>query len=267
MTHRVGTSGPRRGRAPWLVIALTPALLATSCPVLVRVGVEPGPTAAEPPRFAFSIDREQLRAIDSLTVFECAERMPHGVEHDSARQRLPVAWSIFREPGAAPGPEPVRITYGRVPAGYREQKAAVPVEPGGCYHARAVSLPDRGVRSRTYGFPVEGGQTFRLLPDGRLVTGDLNLPLFDSRPLRELNRAAVGCRRGYGRARTAADTAAVNARGYTIQGTDVSCGWLRAHWPDAMHGAMTSERMVFGALGLAAALAAILAAGAAEEDR
>lgn len=252
---------PPRRRAPWPAVALAPLLMATSCPAFVRVGVEPGPAPdGSTPEFRFDYERTSLRELASLTIHGCPGRAPESVEYDSALQRLPVVWRIVRQAEAPLQAEPLRITYGRVPAGYREEARAAPIEPGGCYHAHAVAFPDRSTRQAYVG-GLQGGRTFRLLSDGRLVLGTPAVPAFDSRPLREINRAAVRCTRGYGRASTRVDSAAVDAREQTVLDTPVSCGHLRTQWPDVMHSPVTRERTVLALLAVGLGAAALVVAG------
>lgn len=267
MTPLDRVSPPRRGRgAPWLVIALAPALLATSCPAFVRIAVELG-TAADgsAPELRFTYARTALRALSSLTIYGCPGDQLTRFAYDSALQHVPVVWRIVREEDAPAGAAQLRITYGRVPAGYREEAPAAPIARGDCYYAHAVAFPDTSV-GQAYIAGLEGGETFRLLSDGRVVLGTPNIALFDRRPLREINRAAVGCTRGYRRARTQADTAAVDARAYAVLETPVSCGHLRTRWPDVMRGPTTTERTLLGILGLGVSALALLLSGGESEN-
>lgn len=244
-------------RAPWLAIALAPLLLATSCPAFIRVHVEPGPGGATAPELRFSYERTPLRKVDSLTVYACPQRAVYGNEYDSALLRLPVRWRITRETGADAATEPLRVIYGRPPAGYREEAPAAPLAVGGCYHARVVARLDSALAKPLKWFDVDGAETFRLLPDGRMLVGTPEGTFFDRRPLRETNRAAVACARGYRRARTRADSSAVDAREHLILEHPLSCGWLRVHWPDVLSGPQTTERTLLGAL--AAAIGIVVA--------
>jgi hypothetical protein len=242
VTPRDRISPPSRGRrAPWLVIALAPLLLATSCPPFIRVDAAPGATYGEP-EFRFSSERKPLRGLDSVQVFGCPDREVYGAELDSALRVAPLAWSIVREPRAPARAGPFRLTYGRVPDGYRESGPARPLQPGGCYYLLAKVREDSAPGIRQYEFALQGAQVIRLLPDGRTIAGIPSGPFLDSRPFREINHAAVGCKRGYRRVRTEADTAAVRAREYEIMDTRLSCGWLYAHWPGIMSDPMTTER-------------------------
>lgn len=256
----------RGRRAPWLAVALAPLLMATSCPAFVRVGVEPGAAAdGSAPEFRFDFQRTPLRELASLTVYGCPDEELYSFKYDSALQRVPVAWRIVRQEDAPMHAEPLRITYGRMPAGYREETRAAPIEPGGCYRVHAVAFPDRST-GQAYLAGLEGGQTFRLLPDGRLILGTPIVPMLDSRPLRQINRAAVGCTRGYRRARTPADSTAVDAREYAVLDTPVTCGLLRSRWPDVMRDPTTRERTLLGVLGLSAGAVALFLAGEESEE-
>jgi hypothetical protein len=258
---------PRRARRlPWLVIALVPALLATSCPAIIRVDVAPGPAGATAPELRFSYERTALRQVDSLTVYACPQRAVYAAEYDSALLKLPVRWRITREDGAAPAQEPLRVIYGRVPPGYREEAPATPLAVGGCYHARAVARLDSALAKQLKWFNLDGAQTFRLLPDGRMILGNPEGTFFDRRPLRETNRAAVACARGYRRARTEADTAAVDVREHTVLDQPLSCGWLRAHWPDVLTAPQTTERSVLAALALVAGIVGVILSGEESDE-
>lgn len=249
-----------RRRLPWLVFALVPALLATSCPAVIRVDVAPGPEGTTAPEFRFSYQRTALRKVDSLTVYACPQRAVYGAEYDSALSKLPERWRITREDGA-PAQEPLRVIYGHVPPGYREEAPAAPLAVGGCYHARAVARLDSALARPLKWFDVDGTQTFRLLPDGRMILGTPEGTFFDRRPLRETNRAAVACARGYRRARTQADTTAVDVREYAVLDHPLPCGWLRTHWPDVLTSPQTTERTLLGAVGVAIGIVGAILSG------
>jgi hypothetical protein len=249
---------PRRRRAPRLAILLAPLLMATSCPAFVRVGIEPGVAEdGSAPEFRFDYQRTALRELQSLTIYGCPPEELANFAYDSALQHVPIVWRIVRGEESPLRAQPLRITYGRAPAGYREEKPATPIARGGCYHAHAVAFADRST-SRAYLGGLEGAQTFRLLADGQLVMGTPTVPVLDSRPLRQLNRAAVGCTRGYRRARTPADSAAVDTREYAVLQAAVSCGHLRTQWPDVMHNPVTRERTLLGLMGLGLSAVALL---------
>jgi hypothetical protein len=156
-----------------------------------------------------------------------------------------IVWRIARDDAPSTLTEPLRITYGRVPPGYREGRAAEPLVPGGCYQAGALAAEQP--LSPLAGF---GGERFHVLPNGQLITGYSGGLIHSSRPFRQLNRAAVGCTRGYRRARTPADSAAVDARQYTVLDNRLSCQWLYANWPDLMTNPASTEHGVLAILAL-----------------
>lgn len=250
-------------RTLWLVIAISPLLMATSCPLVVDVQVEPGATEAEP-EFGFSFQRKPLGGVDTLRVFGCPDRELYGIQLDSALQAAPVMWSIVREGAAPASAEPFRLTYGRLPAGYHESAPARPLRPGGCYYMVAQVMEDSAAGIRRSGYAIPGAQVLRLLPDGRMIVGMPIGPFLNSRPFREINRAGVGCRRTYRRARTAADSTAAAGREYEIMGTPLTCEWLYAHWPDVMSGPTATERALLALLGLGATIGALILYNQAE---
>lgn len=226
-------------RRKMLVLALAPALLATTCIRPIKVGVAPAPVA-ETPTFHLTHEGEPLTYVNSFRVSEC---LP-GTERD--------LWRITRDYAAPVGMAPLRITYGRVPQGYVEEKPALPLAPGGCYRAEVAQHLEAD--SASYSIPGRGRQTFRLLPTGRIIVGEPGGLIFNSAPFRQLNRAAVGCTRGYRRAATPDEKAAVDAREYPVLDARLSCGWLAANWPDVMRDPVTTERGILagaGAVGLA----------------
>jgi hypothetical protein len=264
-TRRV--SAPRRRhRLRWLALALVPALLATSCPAFIRVDVAPGPGGATAPELRFSYQRTALQKVDSLTVYACPPQAVYGAEYDSALLKLPVRWRITRDEGAAPAQEPLRVTYGRIPPGYREEAPAAPLAVGGCYHVRAVTRLDSALAKPLKWFDVDGAQTFRLLPDGRMIVGNPEGTFFDRRALRETNQAAVACARGYRRARTQADSAAVDGREHAVLNHPLSCGWLRTHWPDVLTSTQTTERTLLAAVASVIGLVGIIASGVKSDE-
>jgi len=72
-----------------------------------------------------------------------------------------------------------------------------------------------------------------------------------------VDRAAVGCRRGYRRARSFADTIAVDARVWPVSDTTVTCGFLRHRDPDMIARAESTERLLLQAAGGILAAAAL----------
>jgi hypothetical protein len=204
------------------VLCLTPALLASTCMPMLRVRVDPGPLAKGPPVFTFRHGGDHVYSIQTLRVAECSSQVAS-------------VWKIERGPLPSQPTEPLRITYGSMPAGYREDTAAGVLEPGGCYHVLVDGEPD------LIGIGV-GRETIRVLPNGRIAVGEPGGLLTNSRPFRDTNRAAVGCTRGYRRARTAADSAAVDARSYPIVDARVTCRWLYDTWPDVMTDPIPTEQ-------------------------
>jgi hypothetical protein len=223
----------------WLALCLIPALMATSCIYLIGVQVEPGAAAGEPPAFAFSHHGVPLARLDSFSVSGCPERTSYDAPYTQwEHPELPVLWRIVRDHNAPATAEAPRIRYGQVPAGYVERKPAEPLRPGGCYN---VYVAGPGNAPETW--PNFGGQTFHLLPDGRLLAGTPSGYLGNSRPFREINRAGVACVRGYRHARTPADSAAIDARAFSVMDTPLTCGWLRGNWPDLMNDTQSAEQI------------------------
>lgn len=215
------------------VLCLTPALLATTCIPLLKVSVDPGPSASGPPSFTARHGGDPLYSVKALRVTECASRVAS-------------VWHIVRGTLPSQPTAPVRITYGSAPAGYREEVTAGELEAGGCYHV----VVDGGEEVLS-GF-TSGRETFRVLPNGQIAVGEPGGLLFSSRPHRHTNRAAVGCTRGYRRARTAADSAAVDAREYPVLDARVTCRWLYDTWPDVMTDPVSTEQgVLWGSIFLA----------------
>ena len=220
----------------WLAVALCPALMASQCIEPAYVGVQQGPRPADPPAFDFAYDGAALTYVEEFQVADC---------RGASRLRAPM-WRIEREGQPPADIGPLRITYGRAPRGYRETTAAKPLEPGGCYDATVEVLAPVGVPIRS----PAGKERFRLLPTGRLVVGYPGGLINNSRPFRELNRAAVGCTRGWRRADTATDSARVAAREYVILDARVSCDWLYTRWPDLVDEPLATERATLSLAGL-----------------
>lgn len=207
------------------VLCLTPALLASTCIPLLKVSVDPGPSASGPPAFTARHGGDPVYGVKALQVTECSNRAA-------------AVWHIIRGTLPSPPTAPMRITYGSAPAGYREETPAGELEPGGCYHVVVQGGPE------LLGSYLPHGETFRVLPNGQIAVGEPGGLLFSSRPYRHTNRAAVGCTRGYRRARTAADSAAVDAREYPVLDARVTCRWLYDTWPDVMTDPVTTEQGV-----------------------
>lgn len=189
-------------------IALAPLVMATSCPAVLTVQVFPQGSRVDPPVFVLWNASDSSGTVVALEVRECAEG------------GAPM-WRITRQAPALPGSQ--RVVYGEAHPEFAEAAPARPLARGGCYRAIARPIdPERAV----------GQETFRLLPTGGLVVGTPKEPLMEDPALRELNRAAVDCVRGYRRADSAADSAAVDAREHPVRDARLSCGWIREHWPD-----------------------------------
>lgn len=217
----------------WLALVLAPVLMASQCYSVVDVEVEPGAAGGDAPTFGFEFRGDVLTRLETFTVRSCTG------------DRDPTVWQLERTDAPDTETEPLRITYGRLPRGYRETRPAPPLEPGGCYRANAVAVDQPAPLSSTL-----GGETFRLLPNRRLVLGEPGGVLLSTRPFRQLNRASVGCTRGWRRARTAADSAAVSSREYTVLDARVSCEWLFSHWPDVATDPASTERVALATASL-----------------
>ena len=229
-------------RRKWMIaIALAPALMANQCFKLIDVRLAPDAAPSEPPSFSFVFDGEPLSVLERFEVGPCGGGP------------LSMAWALVPDGVTQHTGMPLRITYGRVPPGYREAFAAQPLAPGGCYRvsAEGIGLAPLGI----------GWTTFRILPDGRMFEGEPGGMLMSSRPFRQLNRAAVGCARGYRRARTAADRTSVDAREFAVLEARVSCGWLNEHWPDLMRDPIATERGMLTLIGGIAVLSGLIYLG------
>ncbi|HYR07691.1 MAG TPA: hypothetical protein VEQ60_07975 [Longimicrobium sp.] len=219
--------------ALWLAIAISPLLMASQCYPVVDVSVAPGAAAGDPPSFQFAFRGDVLPRVQSFEVRRC------GSDNDR------MVWQLKLADAPDTEAEQLRITYGRVPPGYRESWPAVPLEPGGCYRANAVAVDQPLLYSATF-----GGATFRVLPNRTMIVGSPGGLVHNTRPFRQLNRAAVGCHRGWRRARTRADSAAVDARRYPVLDDRPSCDWLNTHWPELMSEPASTERAGLALAGL-----------------
>jgi hypothetical protein len=219
----------------WLAVALCPALMASQCIEPLYLRVDPGPEADDVPAFRFIYDGDPVTYVDELQVTTCETR------------RVPT-WRIVRDGQSPTDMRPLRIIYGQLPRGYRETTAAQPLQAGGCYRATAEYPAPVNTPVRT----LPGRETFRLLPNGQVIAGEPVSVFNNPRPFRQLNRAAVGCTRGYRRADTAADSAAVDAREYGVLDARVTCGWLFSQWPDVVAEPVGTERATLTLAGLLA---------------
>jgi hypothetical protein len=220
-----------------MAAALVPALMANQCIRFVDVRTSPGPAAGDPPSFSFAFGGDALEVVRGFEVTPCAGA------------RGSATWSIVADGVTQRLAGPLRITYGRVPVGYREKVPARPLEPGGCYRAAAEGVDL---------LAIPRGETLRILPNGRVIAGEPGGVLTSSAPFRQLNRASVGCARGYRRADTAADSAMVGAREYAVLDARVSCAWLNERWPELMSEPVATGRGVLGLLAGIAALAGLI---------
>lgn len=225
-----------------LVLALAPALAATSCIRPVRI--DPAPSPSRAPAFTFSRDGGPLRMLDEFAVTQCRpeplQRPLWHVARSRTQADAPLAWDERR---ARDSTEALRITYGKTPEGFTEVVAPEPLAAGLCYLAR--------VRD-SYG---GGSREFRLLPDGRMETGRLGD--WYRRGGDQLNRAAVHCRRSYRRA-SRADSLRIDPWRHAVADTSVTCAELRTAHPEVMKTAVSRETTVTVGLVVAAALAGFL---------
>jgi len=220
------------------ILALVPLLMATTCPP--RVAIQPVPSAASrQPTFAFSSGGV---ALASLRAFEVTQCRPGELRRPLWRVSRPAgpadtlhAWTRMETPDSS---AVLRITYGQVPEGYREEVAPEPLVPGRCYLA--------GGRLDYGG----GAQEFRVTEDGGVRLGSSRgyFAAYES----QMNRAGVHCKRAYRGARSPADTATVDARVQAVADTSITCGYLRTEHPEVIRTAQSREfRVALLALGAA----------------
>ena len=243
-------SHPDRRRPPLrrslLALCLATPLLATSCPPRMRVRLDPA-SARSAPSFTFSREDVLLGAVREFGVYACRPR----------ELQKPL-WVIQRDTGiSAPEGNVLRVTYGLVPPGYSSHAPALPLEPRRCYEAAVVGSE--------YSWP--GTKDFYLERDGRVraLRGETAFELAVKQEQR-WHRAAVQCRRGYRRARSAADSAVVDARTHPVADTTLTCGWMREAFPTEINEAVSSERGTVMFLGLVAIMVG-MAAGMTALDR
>ena len=205
-------------RAIGFTAGLVLLLTATTCfprlDVDVRAGTEPGR-----PMIEGKVKREVIGGLSELKVTSCG---PSYLEETT--------WKIERDDSLA---GPVVVTYGRVPPGFRETVPAAPLRPGRCYLAAAAW---------SGGMVMPGAREFDVLEDGGIR--ERSAGVFSGSWTRELERGAVGCVRGYRRARTPADSSAVDARAFPLADTTLTCGYLRENTPTELAESMSSERRV-----------------------
>jgi hypothetical protein len=233
-------------RRLWLAIAISPLMMAMQCFRLARVEVSPGAAPSDPPAFDFTYRGQPLAGVETFRVESCAADGRH------------LLWQVERIGQTLTETEPLRITYGQVPRGFREDRPAAALQPGGCYHASATGMEEVELSGM-----IVLGESFYLLPSRRMFAGSPAGLVHNSRPFRQINRAAVGCRRGWRRARTQADSAAAGARRYPVLDERLSCDWLNTHWPDLMAEPASTER---AALAVATLLAVYVSLGILSEQ-
>lgn len=237
-------TSPRRRIA--LALCLAAPLLAMSCPPRMRVHLDPA-SARNAPSFTFSREDVLLEAVREFGVYACRPR----------ELQKPL-WVIRPDSGMTPLRGSVlRVTYGEVPPGYTSDAPALPLEPRQCYEAAVVGAD--------YSWP--GTKDFYVERDGRVraLRGETSFELAMKQEQR-WHRAAVQCRRGYRRARSAADSAVVDARTHPVADTTLTCGWMREAFPSDINEAISSERGTLAFLGFVALMAG-LAAGMSALDR
>ncbi|HEX9937310.1 MAG TPA: hypothetical protein VGB15_09310 [Longimicrobium sp.] len=244
-------SHPRTPRRPplrrlGLTACLAVPLLAMSCPPKMSVHLDPA-SAANAPSFTFSRQDVLLGSVREFGVYACRPT-----------QLQKPLWVIRSDTAtAAPRGSVLRVTYGQVPQGYVAENPAVPLEPRRCYEAAVIGAE--------YSWP--GTKDFYLERDGRVraLRGETAFELAIKQEQR-WNRAAVQCRRGYRRARSAGDSAAVDVRSYPVADTTLTCGWMRQAFPGDIAEAVSTERGTAAFLGFVALMAG-LAAGLSALDR
>jgi hypothetical protein len=229
-----------------VALCLVAPLLATTCLPRMNVHVDPA-SPRNAPAFTFSKEDVLQGRVREFGVYACRPQ----------ELRKPL-WVIHPDSGsAAPRGSVLRVTYGEVPPGYTAEGEAPPLEPRKCYEAAAVGDE----------FSWPGTKDFYLERDGRVrvLRGETSFELATKQEQR-WHRAAVGCRRGYRRARSAGDSAVVDARTFPVADTTLTCGWMRQAFPGEINEAMSSERGTVMFLGLVAIMAG-LAAGLTALDR
>lgn len=218
------------------VLAMMPVTMATQCFPRFDVRTLPGP---EPMQAVFTGDRGgQPVELSSVTVARCR---PSVVHH--------VVWDAKMGSEADGKPRVDSVVYGQAPRSTDEQSAAEPLIAGGCYEVFASGRTLSGEYAR-------GTGGFRVRPDGVVIdgTGPMGRRLASEK---QVDRAAVGCRRDYRRARNAADSATVDARVWAISDTTITCGYLRLRAPEVIAETESTERRLLEIAAGVAVLAAI----------
>jgi len=158
-------------------------------------------------------------------------------------------WSASRKStkGAA---QTESVVYGDTSGGFFSERPPEPLRAGGCYTVGASGTVSGS------NLPARGSGGFRVLPDGSVAngTGELGRRLGNER---DVYRAALGCRRGYDRARTLADSTAVDTGAWPVSDTAITCGLLRERDPDTIASAESTGRFLFRVGGWIAVIAAV----------
>lgn len=224
-------------RKSLVVLAMMPLIMATQCFPRFDVRTSPGP---EPLQAVFTGERgRETVELSSVTVARCR---PGVVYH--------VAWEASFPSELNPKVRVDSVVYGQAPQGSDERSAAEPLIAGGCYEVFASGRTLAGQYAR-------GTGGFLVRPDGVVIdgTGSVGRRLGSQRGV---DRAAVGCRRQYRRARTTADSATVDARVWAVSDTTITCGFLRSRAPEVIAETESTERMLLEIAGGVAVIAALL---------
>ena len=212
------------------VLAMMPLLMANQCYPAFDVRTSPGPSPQQP-LFTGERGGQPVELLD-LSVTQCR---PSVVSH--------LMWQA-----AITGDS---VVYGQGTENGKSKNAAEPLRPDGCYEVFAGGRLRTGERAIGHGgFHVRADGTVAngTGPRGRHLTSE-----------RDVDRAAVDCRRAYRRARTAADSSTVDARVRPVSDTSVTCGYLRARHPAVLAEAESSEKLLLQAAGGLVAIAALIA--------
>jgi hypothetical protein len=220
------------------VLAMAPVLMATTCFPSFDVRVSPGPA---PMQAVFTgVRGKEAVELQRVTVSLCRPGVVNRV-----------VWSVnFREEDG--GDLPDSLVYGAPPPGFFAQSPPEPLAAGRCYQVSAAGR----LRSTTLGAMGTGG--FRVLADGTVADG---IGAQGSRLAKqhEVDRAAVGCRRAYRRARTRPDSAGVDARVWAVSDTSITCGFLRTRYPETIASTESTEGRILRVAGAVAVLIAVYA--------
>jgi hypothetical protein len=218
------------------VLAMAPVLMATQCYKQFDVQVSPGPRPMQPVITASrGTDTVELQ---DVYVARCrVSVVPHAVWSASRKSTKGAARTGF-------------VVYGDTSGGFFSERPPEPLRAGGCYTVGASGTVSGS------SLPAMGSGGFLVLPDGgvRNGTGELGRRLGNER---DVHRAAVGCRRGYDRARTLADSTAVDTRVWAVSDTTITCGLLRERDPESIAAVESTGRVLLQAGGWIAVIAAL----------